>query len=97
MKKEEVKMKEMIKNIWKYSWLMYPCTHDRGTGFAGVQILQPVPQPQQNPSTYPGVFLTRDNPYLSIYAQYFVESLPKDVTSHIIYNNLYYIVYSNFD
>jgi hypothetical protein len=34
---------------------MYPCTHDRGTGFAGVQILQPLPQPQQNPSTYPGV------------------------------------------
>ena len=34
-----------------------------GTGLGGVQDGQPVPQPQENPGTYPGVFRTRDNPY----------------------------------
>ena len=35
---------------------------DTGTGFAGVWIHLPVPQPQLNPSFYPGVWSTRGNP-----------------------------------
>ena len=38
-------------------------TRDAGTGFAGVWIHLPVPQPQLNPSFYPGVWSTRGNPY----------------------------------
>jgi hypothetical protein len=38
-----------------------------GTGFAGVRKVQPVPQPQQNPSIYPGVLATHANPYYQPY------------------------------
>ena len=47
---------DMQQKQWKNKWLAYPHTHDAGTSFAGVWILQPIPQPQWNPSIYPGVF-----------------------------------------
>ena len=43
--------------------LMYLCTCQWGTGYAGVQKVQPIPQPKQNPSIYPGVSATCANPY----------------------------------
>ena len=53
----------MVENcrIWKSAGV--PATRVTGTGFAGVRNLKPVPQPQQNPSIYPGVFPTCANPY----------------------------------
>jgi hypothetical protein len=49
-------------DMWQNTSLKYPPTRFTGTGFAGGMDLQPVPQPQQNPSTYPGVFSTCANP-----------------------------------
>ena len=37
-----------------------------GTGFGGVWDVQPAPQPHINPPSNPGVFHTRDNPYLHV-------------------------------
>ena len=48
-------------NLWKKS-ITHPCTRQWGMGYAGVQKVQPIPQPQQNLSIYPGVSATRANP-----------------------------------
>ena len=52
----------MWQKQWKNKWLAYPSTRDAGMGFAGVWILQPIPQPQQNLSIYPRVFHTHAIP-----------------------------------
>ena len=64
MKTDEdiIQLLKMVENfrIWKSAGV--PVTRVTGTGFAGVRNLQPVPQPHKNPSIYPGVFATHDNP-----------------------------------
>ena len=50
--------------IWKN--VTYPPTRPWGTGFTWGTDDQPVPQPRQNPSVYPGVLATRANPYLNL-------------------------------
>ena len=53
-------------NLWKKSMADVPVYLPVGYGLCWGTKSQPIPQPQQNPSIYPGVSPTRVNPYLAV-------------------------------